>query len=122
MTFYPVTPVPAPRMTQSDRWKERPCVMRYRHFCDHIRELGATLESGDTVVFHMSKPQSWSMRRKIRMTGQPHTVKPDLDNLLKALMDALHKNDSHISSLHVSKVWADALCGISIKRGAEVLA
>jgi hypothetical protein len=30
-------PVPKPRQTRSDKWKQRPCVMAYRTFADELR-------------------------------------------------------------------------------------
>lgn len=33
-TRYIITPVPKPRQTQADKWKQRPAVMRYRAFAD----------------------------------------------------------------------------------------
>jgi Holliday junction resolvase RusA-like endonuclease len=51
-------------------------------------------------------PKSWSKRKKATMAKCPHTQKPDLDNLLKALLDACYDDDAcvwHICGL--SKVW-----------------
>lgn len=39
------------------------------------------------------------------MFGKPHTKKPDIDNLCKALLDALYKDDSKIWDLRVTKIW-----------------
>ena len=42
------------------------------------------------------------------MDKEPHQQKPDLDNLIKALFDAVNEDDSHIWDLRgVSKVWGD---------------
>ncbi|GAG23977.1 unnamed protein product, partial [marine sediment metagenome] len=32
-----VTPNTKPRMTKRDKWKKRPCVIKYRKFCDELR-------------------------------------------------------------------------------------
>lgn len=104
--IYQITPIPEPRMVRSDSWSHRPCVMQYRAFCDHCRALKATVKSGDHVIFYLSMPESWSGRKMMRMNGTPHTSKPDTDNLLKALLDAFHENDSHIWDVRASKVWA----------------
>ena len=37
--YIPVTPVSKPRMTQRDKWKKRPCVLRYRAYCDALRKF-----------------------------------------------------------------------------------
>ncbi len=77
-------PVPKPRQTRSDKWKERPCVMRYRAFADEVRAARATVKNGDSITFIL--PTNVRKRH-----GQPHEMRPDLDNLLKALMDAVLK-------------------------------
>jgi Holliday junction resolvase RusA-like endonuclease len=68
---------------------------------------------GATVVFFIEVPKSWTKRKKRLSIGEPHRQKPDLDNLIKALGDALYGDDSHIASIHASKVWASKP-GISI--------
>ena len=39
------------------------------------------------------------------MNGQAHQQKPDADNMIKALMDALFTDDAHIWDFRVTKVW-----------------
>ncbi len=34
---FPIDVVGKPRMTQRDKWKKRPCVLRYRAFADELR-------------------------------------------------------------------------------------
>lgn len=101
-----VTPAPKPRMTRRDKWKQRPSVMRYRAYCDAIRASGLTVEDGDHVQFWLPMPKSWSKRKQAESAGKPHKQKPDLDNLLKALFDALHEDDAHISAISAEKGWA----------------
>ena len=44
--------------------------------------------------------------KKGRQVGTPHTSKPDIDNLLKALIEALCPNgDQHIYQVAASKKW-----------------
>lgn len=103
---YPITPVPAPRMTKSDKWKKRPCVMRYFTFRDEIIKNGITIqESGTHIIFTMPMPNSWGAKKKKLWNGKAHQSKPDIDNLLKALFDAVFKDDSHIWDFRVTKVW-----------------
>ncbi len=104
--LYPILPVPAPRMTRSDKWKQRKCVMAYRHFRDKVREAGIVLPVPYKVTFNLPMPSSWSEKKRKAMEGQPHTSKPDKDNLEKALLDALYENDSHVWSGWVEKRWA----------------
>ncbi len=50
-------------------------------------------------------PGSWSKAKKERMNNRYHQQKPDLSNLLKAIEDAVYKNDSAIADIHVAKKW-----------------
>lgn len=104
---YPIVPCPKPRQTAGDRWKKRPRVMRYRAFADECRLRGVVLPSeGASVTFALPMPKSWSKREREAMEGQPHQQKPDLDNLVKALADAVHSDDSHIWHYReLKKVW-----------------
>ena len=52
-------------------------------------------------------PASWRDDYRYAMRGLPHTKKPDLDNLLKALLDAVFADDAHIHEFHGSKIWGD---------------
>lgn len=113
--IYPVTPCPKPRMTQRDKWQKRPPVIRYRAFCDEVRAHRVSLpESGAHITFHMPMPSSWSQRKRKEMVGQPHKQRPDLDNLIKALGDAVHEEDSFLWDYRATKVWAEA-GGIEIR-------
>ena len=63
--------------------------------------------NGSTVIFYLPMPKSWSKKKKALMLGQGHQQKPDVDNLLKAVMDATLKEDSHIYDIHSQKFWSD---------------
>ncbi|MBH0741175.1 RusA family crossover junction endodeoxyribonuclease [Salmonella enterica] len=108
MIKYQITPVGKPRMTRADKWKQRPPVLRYRVFCDEVRLNGITLPaSGAHVVFVLPMPASWSQKKRNLMRGQPHQQKPDFDNLIKSLLDAIFDDDAHIWDARVSKIWGD---------------
>ena len=101
-----ITPVPKPRMVGSDRWKKRPSVLRYWAFKDKLRSLvEGTLEPSFDVTFVFPMPQTWSNKKKAANDGKPHQQRPDLDNAVKALMDALCDEDSHIHDVHMRKTW-----------------
>lgn len=109
MQIYQITPMGKPRMTRADKWKKRPEVMRYRAFCDEVRLRHVALpESGAHVTFVLPMPASWSKKKRQQNNGQPHRAKPDCDNMLKALMDALYDDDAHIWDCHITKVWGEA--------------
>lgn len=114
--IHPVIPAPKPRMTQRDKWQKRPAVMRYRAFADEVRLRKIELpESGAWIVFHIAMPASWSKMKREMMRGKPHKQRPDLDNMLKALADAVHAEDSGLWDYRASKIWADE-GGIEIKK------
>jgi Holliday junction resolvase RusA-like endonuclease len=50
----------------------------------------------------MSK--SWSNKKKAQMDGQAHQAKPDADNMLKALCDAMYSDDSGVWDVRITKV------------------
>lgn len=107
--YFPVDPVGKVRMTQSDKWKVRPAVDRYRAYADRLRELGCNLHDGDEITFWIKMPESWSNKKKLSMVGLAHRSKPDLDNLLGALMDAVSPDgDSHYAVFgEIRKYWGD---------------
>lgn len=106
MKTYEINPVPKPRMTRSDKWKQRKCVLEYRAYKDEVRLKRVDLpEAGGHVTFVLPMPKSWTEKKKSQMCGEPHQQKPDVDNLTKALLDALHKDDSHVWDIRATKVW-----------------
>ena len=105
-----VTPAPKPRMTQSDRWKKRPAVVRYYQYKDDLvfeaLAQGFVLSDEVELDFYLPMPKSWSKKKQAEMNGKPHQAKPDIDNLAKAVMDALLGEDSHVWSLRARKFWS----------------
>ena len=105
---YDIVPVPKPRMTRRDKWLNpaRPGVARYRNFC-----LECTLKkvhmpmSGGHVTFVLPMPDSWSKRHKDIHDHRHHFQTPDLDNLIKALLDALFEDDKEVCDLRATKIW-----------------
>ncbi len=100
-----------PRMTQRDVWKKRPCVVRYREYCDRMRAaaamVGGVKENADNieVVAHIPVSASWSKKKKSEMIGKPHRLKPDYDNICKSVGDALFDEDSTIWRGVCTKYW-----------------
>jgi Holliday junction resolvase RusA-like endonuclease len=105
-----IDPIGKPRMTRQDKWKQRPCVMRYRSFADNIRaQVGKVPDNAECVswVAFINMPKSWSQKKKDAMRGQLHRQKPDRDNIDKAILDALFKDDSGIAAGTLCKRWDD---------------
>lgn len=113
-------------MTQRDRWKKRPAVVQYHGFKDNLRLLARanklTLSaSGDVIVFLVPMPPSWSERKRDELNLKPHMQRPDLDNYLKALWDALEIEDKHIWGVTAYKLWSTkgGICIFSHTQGAQ---
>lgn len=105
--LYEITPVPKPRMTRADRWKKRPAVLRYFAFCDEVRLAGVKIpNAGAKLIFHLPMPASWSKKKQGNMAGTPHQKRPDLDNLIKALLDAVLSEDACVWQYEATKLWA----------------
>lgn len=102
-----ITPVSKPRQTRADKWKQRPAVMRYRAFADELRLKVGKYKPGYhvSVVFIVPMPKSWSKKKKVEMNTKPHQQKPDIDNYVKAFLDALCEDDSHVYWLEAVKIW-----------------
>ena len=103
-------PVGKPRMTQRDRWKKRPIVLRYRDYCDRIREAAPSrLRTVDTyairIVAYIALPPSWSDKDQQMYAGKLHRQRPDFDNICKAVCDALFEEDSIIGDGRCQKLW-----------------
>lgn len=104
----PVAPVPKPRMTRSDQWKKRPATTKYWEYKDALREAYKG-KVPDTLLirFQIAMPNSWSKAKKDRMRNTPHQQRPDIDNYLKAFLDALCEDDSYVWNVACSKSWAN---------------
>ncbi len=93
-------------MTRRDKWKKRPAVLRYMAFKDECRLNKVNLPfSGSSVIFTLEMPKSWKKSKKLLMNGKPHQQTPDLDNLLKSLMDAVYGQDCTVYDVRITKLW-----------------
>lgn len=109
-------PMGAPRMTQRDKWKGRACVERYHALRDAIRRDAPPLPEPEQIdslswVAYFTPPESWSRKRREEAIGTRHRVKPDRDNIDKAILDALFERDERISdSEWIRKRWGVEAC------------
>ena len=106
-----IQPVAKPRMTRSDRWKKRPVVLKYWQFKDALKEKAEqknwNLSKDITIYFSIAMPKSWSKKKKKQMNKQPHKLKPDIDNLIKSVLDSLAEDDSYVYSVKAVKSWSE---------------
>jgi Holliday junction resolvase RusA-like endonuclease len=116
-----IIPNTAPRMTRSDQWKTDPnhpnpkqrqrlSVTRYFAYKNSVAKLCNEINLNEfstlDIIFFIPMPQSWSKKKKEKMNGMPHQSRPDIDNLSKAFMDSVMKEDSHVWSIRKEKRWA----------------
>ena len=104
-----VAPCSKPRMTQADKWKKRPSVVKFFAFRDAIKQStihNIALESFD-IEFYIQMPKSWSKKKKKLHNGNPHKQRPDLDNYIKAWCDSVFEEDSVVWRFKASKRWTD---------------
>ena len=103
----PIEPMGAVRMNRSDAWRKRPAVVRYWAAKDAIKAVVGEVAIPDVLECRFLFPvrASWSKKKKARMIGQPHKVRPDGDNICKLAQDALWKQDSAIWKGSFEKRW-----------------
>lgn len=111
--------VPKPRMTRRDVWLDpaRPCVARYRKFKAEF--LAQAIEQGYRFSMDVTKvhifcellvSKSWPQKKKLAQVRQPHRQRPDADNILKGVCDALAADDSGIYDMRSVKRWGLISC------------
>jgi Holliday junction resolvase RusA-like endonuclease len=101
-------------MTRKDRWAKRPVVQEYFTFRDEVQARRVKLPIPSKVIFWMPMPPSWSKEKQRGHDGSAHEQTPDIDNLLKALLEALFHEDKIVWSVWPEKRW-------SSRPGIEVL-
>tara|TARA_R110002167_G_scaffold178227_4_gene377941 strand:- start:172 stop:513 length:342 start_codon:yes stop_codon:yes gene_type:complete len=98
-------------MTRADTWKKRPCVVRYWSYKDDLRakikDAGIEVKDELYLEFEIPMPKSWSKKKKKENIGNVHQQRPDIDNLVKGVMDCLFKEDSHVHTIYAKKIWAE---------------
>lgn len=92
-------------MVQSDRWKRRPCVLKYRAYKDACKEGRVAIPmAGATVIFCLPIPKI-SKAKAAALEATAHTKEnADIDNLLKGLLDAVLIKDGGVSSVSTHKI------------------
>jgi Holliday junction resolvase RusA-like endonuclease len=107
-----INPVPYKRMTYKGKWAV-PGNQRYFDYKKEIqwRRNEANYVPSDALEmrFFIPMPKSWSKSKEQKMLMSPHNQKPDLDNLVKAVLDALFYDvqggDCKVHKLKASKIW-----------------
>jgi len=104
-----------PRMTRGGRVYTPQETVRFE---DTVRQLAAInikqpLSGPVQIMVYcaFACPPSWSAKKRAAHLGQPHTQRPDLDNLMKAVCDGMNRvaydDDGQIAQMTAIKVWAE---------------
>ncbi len=117
---FDIKPCPAPRMTQSDKWRldpyhtnpkqrQRPPVTRYFAFKEQFNKLcdanGYNLTAVLKILFVVEMPISWSKKKQFEMNHKPHQQRGDTDNLVKSVLDSGGLEDGFVWNIHAIKLW-----------------
>jgi len=116
--IFNIDPVAAsrPRVTRYASYYPKAYNYFRKSFKELVCALNGTREARKgavsiTIVFDMPMPKSWTKKKKFELIGMPHTQKPDIDNLTKAVLDGLNgvwfKDDSQVSGLYAAKYWKE---------------
>lgn len=113
----PGRPVPKPRQTVSDKWRNPPraCVARYRAWADlarlKAREAGkmppADRITRITCRAYFQPPKSWSAKRRSAAMGTFHRSMPDASNVIKAAEDSIFDQDKALADIRIQKFWGE---------------
>lgn len=96
-------------MTRGDRWKRRPCVMRYWAWKDLAKkcveeQIGALPDAKQIRCFDMLAIFEPPKTKQSRI-GELHRQRPDLDNVAKCAFDSLFSEDCAIAKAVLEKRW-----------------
>ena len=108
----PMAALGKPRMTRRDKWARRPCVVEYRHWCDMLRAACPRVPEAASVytlevIATYAPPASWSKARRVAAIGMHKRTRPDGDNILKGVTDALWADDSAVGDQIVRRRYGE---------------
>lgn len=67
---------------------------------------------GMSIKFFIPVPKTWGKKKKAIMHGKLHQNKPDIDNLMKAVLDSLLSEDKKIGQIgEIAKIWVNEEAG-----------
>lgn len=84
-----------------------------RKISEVLRECYKEPMTGSVIMnvnFYLKEPESWSKKKRELLLSHPCMKRPDLDNLMKSVLDAAndiaYDDDSNVTSISASKEWA----------------
>ncbi|MCO4095724.1 RusA family crossover junction endodeoxyribonuclease [Macrococcoides canis] len=108
-------PSPRPRFRNAGKFVQTYMPTSYTKHKEYIqRQMPKLLIENSiklTILFEMPMLKNWSNPQKQRMIKAYHSKKPDIDNLLKTVLDAanghLWIDDGQIVEIHSAKRYAE---------------
>lgn len=115
--FIPMRPKPAPRhrMGNGRAYNKKEYTEYKQAIAYRYKAANGKIHHGPVfmqIEFFFKYQKSWSKKKK--EAAKWHTSKPDVDNLVKAIKDALngiaYRDDSQVCQIHARKQYADRDC------------
>lgn len=108
-------PSPRPRFRNAGKFVQTYMPTSYTKHKDFIQKQMPKLMTDKslkiTLLFEIPMANSWSNKKKLQLLKRPHTAKPDIDNLLKTVLDAANGyvwiDDGQVFELHTKKIYSD---------------
>ena len=118
------TPKGRPRMTRRGKVYTPAKTVAYERTISIFAQVAASrMATRDEMLFegpvmvtihcHFKMPKSWSRKRKEAMLYEPHIQLPDLDNLVKSVLDGLNQtygiwdDDKQVAAVTATKHWSE---------------
>ena len=103
---FDIRPCPAPRWSpKRDKWKPSPQVKKYKAFRDFIYYQSRSVPEAKQV-FKVN--MRFTFAKKKIPEDLAHRSTPDIDNLVKAVLDSLYPDgDQAIWSIEAKKIWGE---------------
>ncbi|REI16773.1 RusA family crossover junction endodeoxyribonuclease [Staphylococcus felis] len=113
-----------PRFTRGGHtYMPAPYVKHKKFVADQLPTLMIDKPIRLTIEFYFKPSKSWPKYKKESCIGQYHTIKPDIDNLLKTILDAgnnkLWTDDVLISEIRTFKKYSDVARTVMIIEEVE---
>lgn len=108
-------PSPRPRFRNAGKFVQTYMPTSYTKHKEFIQKQMPKLMTDKslkiTLLFEIPMAQSWSNKKKLQLLKKPHTAKPDIDNLLKTVLDAANGHvwidDGQVFELHTKKIYSE---------------
>lgn len=106
---------PRPRFRNADRFVQTYMPTSYTKHKDYIQEQMPKLLTDKnlkvSLYFYFEPPKSWSKKRKLIAIGTYKRTKPDVDNLIKTVLDAVNnhvwQDDNQVVHIDSYKMYAE---------------